>query len=297
MNGGKVKFSEGFVERARKVLDGFSDVKFAALFGSLVIRGETYHDVDVALKVDCEDKYEVICRVVEGLARALKLQEECIDVVDLDRAGLELKKDVLTRGVTLVDRGGYSRALIDEVNARYLECGEIQEASVKEWINSRNPSINLNIVKGRLDFTKGELQFLHEQVLSHSVEEVEASPVLRRLLERSFQLIIEAMLDISRHIVSVMGWGPALSYSDLAEICFRHAVVEGEVKESLLNAVRLRNLIIHRYIEVDYERLYEEAGKLESVVRCFEGQILNFIRSSRSRSGSTDFEASEEKMG
>jgi uncharacterized protein YutE (UPF0331/DUF86 family) len=98
-------------------------------------------------------------------------------------------------------------------------------------------------------------------------------------MERGFHLIIEAVLDSLRHIVSAMGWGPALSYSDLAEICSLKGVIDEGLKDEILNGVRLRNIIIHRYLEVDYRKLYEESGELEKIVKDLEIQVQRFIKS------------------
>jgi uncharacterized protein YutE (UPF0331/DUF86 family)/predicted nucleotidyltransferase len=273
------RLSNELIEDLRSVLDGIKDVEFAALFGSVASRRASYHDIDLAVKVRRNGKYRTLCRVVEGASRILNIPEEYVDVVDLDRADLDLRKEVAVNGIVLVDRANYMRGLIDEVNAKYIEYSEIKERSLKEWLSLADPSsIDLSIVKRRIDFAKEEIQFLEENVLSHNMVEVSRSPILMRLLERSFQLITEAILDACRHIVSVKGWGPALSYSDLVRLCSEHKVISGKLKEELLNVTRLRNIIVHRYLKIDYEGLYEESRKLKGIVRDFEKQILELIR-------------------
>ncbi len=270
------------LNRMRGVLKRVEGLEFASLFGSMATKREAYHDIDVAVKASGEDKYEVFCRVVEELSKTLNISEERIDIVDLDRADIELKMEVAMKGIVLLDRTGYRRRLIDELNARYSEYAELQRLNIDEWISSEDPStINVNIVKRRLDFAKAETRFLRENVLNKSVAEIEGSPILQRLLERSFHLISEAMLDVCRHITSAMGWGPALSYSGYVETCFGHGVIDEELKEKLLRAIRLRNLIIHRYLELDYRKLYEEATKLEEVTKKFTKQVLSFIKKIR----------------
>lgn len=76
-----------------------------------------------------------------------------------------------------------------------------------------------------------------------------------------------------------MGWGPALSYAEFVELCFKHKVVDDkELMDMIINGIRLRNIIIHRYIEVDYGKLYEESEKLEEMVKKFEKQVLTFVK-------------------
>jgi len=274
-----VNSSGELLDKTRMAVSKIEGLEFAALFGSLVTRGETGHDIDVAVKVSGEGKYSSLCRIVESLSKALGVEEERIDLVDIDRASLELKKEVLVDGIVLLDNMNYRRRLLAELNAKYIEYDELQSINIREWVDSKDPSsIDLRVVKGRIDFAKGEVQFLKENVLGHSPEDVMSSPILRRLMERGYHLIIEAMLDVCRHIASVMGWGPALSYPDLVEICFQHNVIAGKLGEDILKGARLRNIIIHRYLEVDYRKLYEESGELGEVVGEFERQVLDFVR-------------------
>lgn len=275
-----IELSGGFLDLAKKAVNDIEGLKFATLFGSLVVEGHSYHDIDVAIGVSGGDKYLVLCEVLESLSKALKVREEEIDIVDLDRADLAIKGEVVRSGLVLLDRTGYRMRLVEELNTRYTEYDEIESLNIREWTSSEDPSkINLRIAERRIDFARRETQFLKENVLNQGVDGVEGSPILKRLMERGLHLITEALLDVLRHIVSTMGWGPALSYSDLAEISFTNRVIDEGLKVEILNSVRLRNIKIHRYLEVDYRRLYKESGKLERIVRDFEKQVLRFIDS------------------
>lgn len=84
--------------------------------------------------------------------------------------------------------------------------------SIREWLSSRDPtSVDLEVVKRRVDFIKSEASFLEEYVLSKSPSEVEGSPVLRRLLERGYHPIVEALLDVCRRIAPPMVGGPCFT--------------------------------------------------------------------------------------
>jgi len=276
----RIKLDDDLLTRIKKALNDVEGLEFAALFGSLITIGGSHHDIDIAVKASGRDKYSSLCKVIEVLSRSLGIPEEQIDLVDLDRADLELKKEVMANGVIILDKIGYRERLVKELNTSYPEYGENRRISIDEWLRLRDPSsINLEIVKRRLEFIRRETDFLEGNVLSKGVSEVKESPILQRLIERSFHLIIEAVLDICRHIVSVMGWGPALSYSDFITLCFKHKVMDEALKERLINYVRIRNIIIHRYLDVDYEKLYEESVELEKIIKKFERQLLNFIKS------------------
>ena len=273
---GVKRLDSKLVDSLKEALSSVDGLEFAAIFGSVALRGESFHDIDIAVKVSHPKKYDVLCKVVEIVSRVTGIGEEQVDVMDLDRADLEIKKEVV-EGITLIDKKGYKNKLVEEVNSLYPEYWELRRVSIYEWLYSDDPtSINLELLKRRLDSIKTEIEFMKEHILSKSLKEVVESPIYRRLLERSYQLVVEAMLNICRHIVSAMGWGPALSYSDYVKLCAEHNVLSEELGKRLINATRLRNVIVHRYLEIDYEKLYEESSKLIDIATEFEKQIRNY---------------------
>ncbi|MEM0481364.1 MAG: HepT-like ribonuclease domain-containing protein [Nitrososphaerota archaeon] len=276
-----IRVSNEFVEKIREVVKGFGDVVFAAVFGSALREGRAPHDIDLAVTVS-GDKYDVLCSLVEEISTRLKVPADLIDIVDLDRADIRIKKEVVTKGIVLVDRGNLLEKLVKEVSERYPYYAEIVRVNVEEWLSLPNPSeVNIEVVMSRMGFAKDEVGFLDEHVLSKGLVEVSRSPVLRRLLERGCQLIVEALTDVCRHIASAKGWGPALSYADYMRLCTEHGVISPELGNELAKAITLRNIIVHRYLEVDYAKLYEEAERLKQIVQKFEAQVRDYIKRSR----------------
>lgn len=251
------------LEKASQVLSRLEEVELAVLFGSAA-KGGSPHDVDLAIAVKPGvDKLRVLSGVVLAFARALGMPEDRVDVVDLDRAGIDLKREVVRSGVVLVDRGNKWGELIKEATLESPTYSELLDLSLKEWLSSPNPpsSINPEVVKRRLEFARGEVDFLKQRVLPRGLE-VERSPELRRLLERGFQLVVEAMLDVCRHVVSAKGWGPAYTHADCVERLRERGGLPERVSSKLLEFIGIRNVIIHRYLEVDYSQLRSKAEEL-----------------------------------
>jgi uncharacterized protein YutE (UPF0331/DUF86 family)/predicted nucleotidyltransferase len=266
------------IEKLRQLLADFPEVVFAVLFGSLATKGFSVHDVDIAVKVEAEDKYVILAKLVEEASEVLGV-EGGIDLVDLDRADPMLKARVLVEGIVIIDRRGFRGELLRELNQVPLEYWEYAALSLEEWLKSDNPMpIDAGIVKARIDFIKSEIDFLEEYVMSKGVAEVESSPILRRLLERGYQLIVEALIDVCRHIASAKGWRTAGTAKDYILECAKHGVIQTALAEELTRHTTLRNIIIHRYLAIDYEKLYEEAQKLLKHVAEFEKYIREFIR-------------------
>jgi uncharacterized protein YutE (UPF0331/DUF86 family)/predicted nucleotidyltransferase len=266
------------IAKLRQLLANFPEVVFAALFGTLATKGFSDHDADIAVKVEAEDKYATLAALVDRASKALGV-EEAIDVVDLDRADPTLKARILEEGLVIVDRKGFREKLLRELGQVPPDYWEYAALSLKEWLRSDNPtSIDVEVVKARIDFIKSEAEFLKEYVMSRDFTEVESSPILRRLLERGYQLIVEALINICRHVASAKGWRTAGTAKDYILECRRHGVIQAALAEELTRHITLRNIIVHRYLTIDYKRLYEETRKLLKHATDFEKCIHDFIR-------------------
>jgi len=198
---------EEAIAKTISLLAKFPEVIFAALFDSLAKKGLSGHDIDIAVKVEGSDKYTILARLIEELSEALGIGEEAIDIVDLDRADTMLKARILEETLTLINKENFKEKLLEELSRVHPDYWDYAELSLREWLGSEDQaSVDVTVVKTRMDFMKSEIEFLKEYVLSKSVNDVKSSPILSRLLERGCQFIIEAIIDICRHIASVKWW-------------------------------------------------------------------------------------------
>jgi len=258
----------------------YPEIVFLALTGSVVRRGFSVHDVDIAVKFSkVLDRYGALASILTDVSRALGVPEECIDLIDLDRADIEIKASILRNSIVVIDRGYYGE-LVKELEEVLREYGELRELSIREWLYSHDPtSIDISLIKRRFDFVKSEIEFLENYILGRSVDEVKSSPILSRALERSYQLIVEALVDISRHIVSSMGWSPCFTASECIERLAERNVIPEQLVKELIRRVKTRNILIHRYLEVNYDELYNDTSKLIDLARRFERHVVEFLRS------------------
>jgi len=276
-----VNLSVGVVEGLREIARKHPEVIFLAITGSVARKGYSEHDVDVAVKLGVDSKprkYDVLAALISEISSILCVPEESVDIIDLDRADPEVKAEVVKNSIVVIDKG-YYRKLVNELGNTLNEYGEYRELSIREWLSSEDPTtIDLGLIKRRFDFIRSEVSFLKEYVLTKDVDEVRGSPVLSRVLERSYQLLIEALVDISRHIVSVMGWGPCFTASEYVSRLAQHNVIPRELADEVVKRVRLRNIIIHRYLDIDYEELYNDAQKLIGLTKEYEKYVAIFLR-------------------
>ena len=76
--------------------------------------------------------------------------------------------------------------------------------------------------------------------------------------ERNLQVVVEAMIDVGAFLVSSMRWETPKSYGDVGGILARRGVLSTQGATFFERAVKLRNIIVHNYVYIEPERLFDE---------------------------------------
>ena len=98
-----------------------------------------------------------------------------------------------------------------------------------------------------------------------------ANYVLQKAVERTLQIVIEAIIDIGEHILALNKW-PCPSSSS-AVICRLQEVGMISDDEEYTNMIRFRNFIVHRYEKVDLAIVYNILKNKLSVFHKFVNEI------------------------
>lgn len=115
--------------------------------------------------------------------------------------------------------------------------------------------IDEELIESKIDIILRNLEYLDDvkgidkDNFLGSFEKIQATK--HSLLEA-----IEASLDISNHLISGEGWEKAETYSEMFERLYQHDVIGGSLKDRLGSMARFRNLLVHRYGEIDDKRLW-----------------------------------------
>ncbi len=108
-------------------------------------------------------------------------------------------------------------------------------------------------------------------------EAYRADKRLRRAVERSLQIAIEACLDIGRRIIALEGLRYPQSNREVFQILSEESVVPPGLLPTLLNMARFRNLIVHDYARIDDEVVYgilkRRLGDLEAFAAVVESYL------------------------
>jgi len=249
------------LESLRKLLGKHDEIILAYLFGSVAGEGFSAHDIDLALKLESKDYLGTIASLTGEIARILKVPEDRVDIVDIDKAGLPLKRKVLTHGIKILDRKEAESALISDVIENYPVYDTDYEYLCNSWLKE-DPEIDKKLLLKRLDELLRTTTMMKEKYIGREVSwlltDLERAYAFERVMHRS----IEAMLDICRHVVSAKRLGLAEYYSDYPLRIAEANLMDSEMAASISKLAKLRNILIHEYTELNYETLLHEAERL-----------------------------------
>lgn len=104
-----------------------------------------------------------------------------------------------------------------------------------------------------------------------------ADPLVYGNAERYLQLAIQAVLDISNHLIADLKLGLPADNRQLFEQLARHKLVSRPLSLKLTRMAGFRNLLVHEYMEIDRRRVYailkRELGDFEAFIRAVSRRL------------------------
>src|SRR5262245_16766696 len=98
-----------------------------------------------------------------------------------------------------------------------------------------------------------------------------ADPLVHGNAERYLQLAIQAVLDVSNHIVADLNLSLPSDNKELFELLAKRKIVSASLSRKLVAMAGFRNLLVHEYIKIDRHRVYDvlwhELGDFERFVK------------------------------
>lgn len=88
-------------------------------------------------------------------------------------------------------------------------------------------------------------------------EEYLGSDELHAQAERWLQLTAECALDLAHHLIADRGWRTPASYRDAFRVLVEEGVLTPEFAGRMELWAGLRNVLVHLYLDVDHNRLWE----------------------------------------
>ena len=96
-------------------------------------------------------------------------------------------------------------------------------------------------------------------------------PLIYGNAERYLQLAIQALLDISNHIVADMNLNLPADSKELFDLLAKHKVLPVRLSKRLAPMAGFRNILVHEYLEIDrhlvYRVLNDDLGDFERFIK------------------------------
>lgn len=136
--------------------------------------------------------------------------------------------------------------------------------------------LDKNRVLSKLDELDSYISEL-ESVMPKSYEEYVNSIEKKRSCERLLHILIECVIDICALMVKGLRLGLPAEEEDLFEKLEKGKIISREMKGKLKSMRGFRNILVHRYAEVDDELVFENLGSVNDFKE-FRKEIGSFLR-------------------
>jgi len=137
--------------------------------------------------------------------------------------------------------------------------------------------IDRDVIEGKFDIIERNLEFLNE-IKTLSLEQFLKSYRDIQAAKYSLLEIIEACIDIANYIISVKGFRRAEEYSEMFKVLEEEGILGKKLANKLEDMARFRNLLVHRYGEIDNKRVLEIIRHNLKDIKEFEKEIEKFIK-------------------
>lgn len=115
--------------------------------------------------------------------------------------------------------------------------------------------VSSNILISKINNLKEYMDYLRG-IDTYSVDDYISNPMIYASFERFLHLSIECILDIGNHMISDLRYRKPESNRDIFEILYENKVICLDLKEKLVKMAGFRNILVHGYMKLDREIVY-----------------------------------------
>ena len=94
---------------------------------------------------------------------------------------------------------------------------------------------------------------------------------------RNFQIAVESCLDIGTCIISRSDAPVPDTYTEIVKTLRKLKVIDENLESEFIKMVRFRNIIVHEYLYIDFNKVYENLRNL-SFFRNFARKVIDYIK-------------------
>lgn len=115
----------------------------------------------------------------------------------------------------------------------------------------------------RLQNLESNIAELRKMRREYTVDQIKDSTTKEWALRYGLLESIQIVIDLSCHIVAHQNLGNAETYSDCIKLLREFNILGKELTQRLISMAGLRNILVHEYVEIDIEQLFEMLNRLD----------------------------------
>lgn len=119
-----------------------------------------------------------------------------------------------------------------------------------------------------------------DQFRSLSLDEFKDDVRNHRAVERSFQLAIQACIDVANHVLAADFEDRPDSYYDLIRLLGQVGVLPADFAAGFADVAGFRNILVHEYLDVDLVLVYDLLQGALDDLRAYGQYIHGYLRQS-----------------
>lgn len=117
-----------------------------------------------------------------------------------------------------------------------------------------------------------------DKILPDSYVNYRGSLTITRACEKTIELAIETVIDIISIIVAGKKLGIPSDEDSLITIVEKNKIISSSVANQLIEMKGFRNILVHKYSDIDDQKAYEYMTKEINDFNNFEKQIKHFLK-------------------
>lgn len=129
-------------------------------------------------------------------------------------------------------------------------------------------------LKQKMQVIDENLRYLEDQ---NSTDFTESEFEKLQAVKHSLFEIAEACIDISSHIIAAEGFEKPEDYSGMFLVLSKNELITSELASNLEDMARFRNLLVHRYGELEPKKLQEFIQEDLQDVKKFTSAIYKYM--------------------
>ncbi|NIQ07680.1 MAG: DUF86 domain-containing protein [Candidatus Korarchaeota archaeon] len=136
--------------------------------------------------------------------------------------------------------------------------------------------IDQEIIESRFDIIEENMKYLQKVQkveyfsFAENFEKIQA-------VKHSLQECIEACIDVANHLISALILQRADTYTEMFLILSQNEIISHELAKKLAEMAKFRNLLVHRYADIDTKRLYNILQRELTDIQAFMREISRYL--------------------